>query len=405
MTASWLVEEQLQLEFLPLLLEFLNFSLSSISTTVAPRTLSPHSQDSTSQVRPRTEVSIDLLSTPAIPPLREPSREQVDWRLAIHLPRTAREASPRTHHRRSRVALDPYSGKRRHPSSQVVSPGIFLPRPACTTRSGYSLPPAACTSVLICPRSTLQVLFLKSPFLRGASSFPLSFRCGLHFTASPPAQWQGARGCAFRACKRRLDQDLPSLPVNPYAPPETLSFPHCHLSPSSSLASPPPTRSIPYPPHSVDVAVLLHLATPHPSRHLPLFTLSLSSTSLEAAFPSKSASPPDTHSNTLSLLHTPTHHLAIMHSRLVSLFVLLAAAVLVASSPTASSIEPRDSPEPAFQLDLSKRFSSTVALLKSRRGPTKTSKVGITKKRSLSDELLSMLKCTSALLHALSLPH
>ncbi|GAA6029953.1 hypothetical protein JCM8097_009186 [Rhodosporidiobolus ruineniae] len=86
-----------------------------------------------------------------------------------------------------------------------------------------------------------------------------------------------------------------------------------------------------------------------------------------------------------------------MLRRLPSLFLLLAAVVVLASSP-AVALNSGNSTTPGFQLDLSKRFTSTVSLLKSRRGPTKTSKNGLERKRSLSDELLAMLKSAATIL-------
>ncbi|GAA5912017.1 hypothetical protein JCM6882_002008 [Rhodosporidiobolus microsporus] len=86
-----------------------------------------------------------------------------------------------------------------------------------------------------------------------------------------------------------------------------------------------------------------------------------------------------------------------MLRRLPSLFLLLATlVVLVAASPAPAPVDADTSPA-GFQLDLSRRFSSTVALLKSR-GPTKTSKAGIARKRSVSEELLAMLKSAATIL-------
>ncbi|GAA5974165.1 hypothetical protein JCM11641_003476 [Rhodosporidiobolus odoratus] len=90
-----------------------------------------------------------------------------------------------------------------------------------------------------------------------------------------------------------------------------------------------------------------------------------------------------------------------MFARLPSLFILLAAIVVVASSPEAA-LNAGNSTTPAFQLDLSRRFSSTVELLKHRRrdAPTKTSRAGMTRKRTMSEELLAMLKAATHLLAA-----
>ncbi|GAA5931135.1 hypothetical protein JCM10213_000225 [Rhodosporidiobolus nylandii] len=81
---------------------------------------------------------------------------------------------------------------------------------------------------------------------------------------------------------------------------------------------------------------------------------------------------------------------------LPSLFILLAALVVVASSP-AAAVNPGNSTAPGFQLDLSRRFSSTVEMLKTRRGPSKTSKAS-TRKRTVSEELLAMLKSAANVL-------
>ncbi|GAA5857591.1 hypothetical protein JCM8547_004285 [Rhodosporidiobolus lusitaniae] len=93
-----------------------------------------------------------------------------------------------------------------------------------------------------------------------------------------------------------------------------------------------------------------------------------------------------------------------MLSRFSHLFLLVAALLVVASSP-AAALNPGNSTTPGFQLDLSRRFTSTVAMLKSKRAPTKTSRAGIAKKRSISDELLSMLKAATNILAPMSSAH
>ncbi|GAA5826262.1 hypothetical protein JCM11251_007228 [Rhodosporidiobolus azoricus] len=86
-----------------------------------------------------------------------------------------------------------------------------------------------------------------------------------------------------------------------------------------------------------------------------------------------------------------------MLRRLPSLLILLATlVVLVAASP--APVAEAVVPAQGFQLDLSRRFSSTVAALKSKRGPTKTSKAGIKRELTVSDKLLSMLKAATNVL-------
>lgn len=88
-----------------------------------------------------------------------------------------------------------------------------------------------------------------------------------------------------------------------------------------------------------------------------------------------------------------------MLHRIHSLLVVAALALLVApASAAAVAVVPSNSttpaPAPGFQLDLARRFSSTVAQLREKRSPSKTSKVGLAgaRKRTFSDELLDMIK-------------
>ncbi|GAA6015688.1 hypothetical protein JCM10207_008174 [Rhodosporidiobolus poonsookiae] len=85
-----------------------------------------------------------------------------------------------------------------------------------------------------------------------------------------------------------------------------------------------------------------------------------------------------------------------MFRRLYTLFLVFAALLVLASSPAAALNADKPS-SPGFQLDLARRFTSTVASLKAR-GPSKTSKTGILKKRTVSEELLSMLKAATNML-------
>ncbi|TNY18163.1 protein priA [Rhodotorula diobovata] len=91
-----------------------------------------------------------------------------------------------------------------------------------------------------------------------------------------------------------------------------------------------------------------------------------------------------------------------MLHRIHSLLVVAALALLVApASAAAVAVVPSNSttpaPAPGFQLDLARRFSSTVAQLREKRSPSKTSKVGLAgaRKRTFSDELLDMIKGVS----------
>ncbi|GAA5877581.1 hypothetical protein JCM1840_005848 [Sporobolomyces johnsonii] len=98
--------------------------------------------------------------------------------------------------------------------------------------------------------------------------------------------------------------------------------------------------------------------------------------------------------------------------RSIPSFLLLAALVLLVSPSWAVAVPAPDAnPDTSlassgsFQLNLARRFTSTVAQLKSRSGrfvgATKTSRA---KPRSLSDELLAMLKAASSALHPSSSP-
>ncbi|BGP45331.1 hypothetical protein JCM10450v2_001149 [Rhodotorula kratochvilovae] len=77
--------------------------------------------------------------------------------------------------------------------------------------------------------------------------------------------------------------------------------------------------------------------------------------------------------------------------------LLLIAALALLVAPAAAVNAGNLTTTPAFQLNLAERFSSTVARIKEKRAPSKTSKVGLAgmKKRTLSDELLDMIKGVS----------
>ncbi|BGO88787.1 hypothetical protein NBRC10512_006927 [Rhodotorula toruloides] len=89
-----------------------------------------------------------------------------------------------------------------------------------------------------------------------------------------------------------------------------------------------------------------------------------------------------------------------MLARLHLLALLSALAFLSTTASAAALLEqPSNSTSPAFQLNLARRFSSTVAQLKSRRGGSdKRSKVGLEgpRKRTVSDELIALIKAAGA---------
>ncbi|GAA6047976.1 hypothetical protein JCM3770_006452 [Rhodotorula araucariae] len=83
--------------------------------------------------------------------------------------------------------------------------------------------------------------------------------------------------------------------------------------------------------------------------------------------------------------------------RSVHCLLLVAALALVVAPAAAAAVNAGNSTTPAFQLNLAQRFSSTVAKVKEKRAPSKTSRVGLAgvKKRTLSDDLLDMIKGVS----------
>lgn len=90
------------------------------------------------------------------------------------------------------------------------------------------------------------------------------------------------------------------------------------------------------------------------------------------------------------------------------LLALLSAIAFLSTTASAAAVaeQPFNSTSPAFQLNLARRFSSTVAQLKSRREASqKRSKVGLEgpRKRTVSDELIALIKGESAFLQTGSL--